>query len=195
MDVDGPRALCRTYWEHQDLREILRSGIGSASIHLAVDLGCGFGRNCLVLGERAGLTVGLEREPALVRAARALVPAARFVEVASLTALPLRDDIADFTLVFTVFQHLPDEAARRAAAEADRITRARGHILLVEETDEALEAGSAAAPEAGYTRGRSTARYASWLAPRPLVLTRRRRIEPGYPRADVGAYMLFGPRP
>jgi SAM-dependent methyltransferase len=194
VDVDGPRALCRTYWEHRDLRELLAPIAGPAGVGTAVDLGCGFGRNCLLLGEVATLTVGLEREPGLIATARALVPGARFVHIGALDRLPLRDASADLTLVFTVFQHLTDAALAAAVTEAQRITRPAGHLLLVEETDETLEAGSASAPEHGYTRGRSVARYAALLAPRPVLATRARRIEPTYDRPDVGTYMLFGPR-
>ena len=193
VDADGPRALCRTYWEHRDLREVIGASLGRPRVGTAVDLGCGFGRNCLVLGEFAALTVGLEREPALVAQARALVPGARFVAIGSLARLPLRDRVADLTLVFTVFQHLPDAAVRDAVAEALRITKPDGVVVLVEETDETLEAGSAAEPEKGYTRGRSAARYAALFAPRRLVATRARRIEPTYARRDVGTYMVFGP--
>ncbi len=121
------------------------------------------------------------------------MPGARFVAIESLDRLPLRDASADLTLVFTVFQHLVEGLLTAAIAEAQRITRPSGYLLLVEETDEALEAGSASAPEHGYTRGRSVARYAELLAPRPLLVTRKRRIEPTYDRPDVGTYMLFGP--
>ena len=193
VDADAPRALCRTYWEHRDLREVIGAALGTTRVATAIDLGCGFGRNCLVLEEFASLTVGLERERALVAQARALVPGARFVAIGSLARLPVRDAAADLTLVFTLFQHLPDAAARDAIAEALRITKPEGFLVLVEETDEGLEAGSAAEPEKGYTRGRSTARYATLLAPRRLVATRARRIEPTYARPDVGSYMLFGP--
>src|SRR5262245_12750467 len=106
VDVDGPRALCRTYWEHRDLREMLSAAVGVSRVPAAIDLGCGFGRNCLVLGEPAARVVGLERERALIEAAAQLVPGASFVAIDSLARLPVRDAAADLTLVFTVFQHL-----------------------------------------------------------------------------------------
>jgi SAM-dependent methyltransferase len=192
VDVDGPAALCRTYWEHRDLRAMLEPVIGATRIGTAIDLGCGFGRNCLLLDEFATLTIGLERERGLLAIARALVPGAAFVSIGSLARLPVRDGAADLTLVFTVLQHLPDDALKSAVAEAQRITRPEGHILIVEETDEGLEAGSAAQPEHGYTRGRSASRYAQLFAPRPLLATRARRIEPTYARPNVGSYLLFG---
>jgi hypothetical protein len=72
-----------------------------------------------------------------------------------------------------------------------RIVRPAGYLLLCEETDAALEAGDRSAAHLGYTCGRSVTTYEAWLAPWKLVATRRRLIEPGYPRADVGTYMLF----
>jgi len=35
------------------------------------------------------------------------------------------------------------------------------------------------------------ATYEGWLAPWRLVATKPRTIEPDYPRANVGTYMLF----
>jgi hypothetical protein len=66
-----------------------------------------------------------------------------------------------------------------------------GHLLLCEETDDTLEAGDRANAHLGYTCGRPVATYEEWLTPWRLVATKRRTIEPDYPRADVGTYMLF----
>jgi hypothetical protein len=81
-------------------------------------------------------------------------------------------------------------------AEIRRIMRPDAHLLLCEETDPALEAGDRAHADRGYTCGRPVETYAAWLAPWTLMTTRRRTIEPDYPRPDVGTYMLFrGPGP
>lgn len=37
----------------------------------------------------------------------------------------------------------------------------------------------------------TTASYAEWMAPRRLVAHEPRRVEPTYPRHDVGTYMAF----
>ena len=74
-----------------------------------------------------------------------------------------------------------------------RVLAPGGHILVVEETDPALEAGDVAQAEAGYTRGRPWSWYSARFAPLQLIRMGPRVIEPGYPRADVGTFMLFGP--
>ena len=97
--------------------------------------------------------------------------------------------------MFTVLQHVPEPDVLRVIDELRRIVRPEGWLLLCEETDASLEAGDRTAAHLGYTRGRPVDRYAEWLAPWTLVATRARVIEPGYPRPDVGTYMLFaGPR-
>jgi SAM-dependent methyltransferase len=173
---------------------MLSAAVGPSRVPTAIDLGCGFGRNCLVLGEHAARVVGLERERDLIEAAARLVPGASFVAIESLARLPVRDAAADLTLVFTVLQHLTDGEVRHAIAEAQRVTKPDGFLLLVEETDATLEAGSAEEPEKGYTRGRSVEFYVELVRPRRLLATRKRRIEPTYDRPDVGTYMLFGSR-
>ena len=82
---------------------------------------------------------------------------------------------------------------REFALKADGSTRA---LTLATAGQAALErvlshAGDRSAAHLGYTCGRPVPVYEAWLAPWKLLSTRRRTIEPGYPRADVGTYMLF----
>src|SRR6476659_6852065 len=82
-------------------------------------------------------------------------------------------------------------AACDVVAEILRIMKPDGTLLLCEETDVTLEAGDRAHGELGYTCGRAPEVYGRWLAPWRLVAARPRVIEPGYPRPDVGTYLLF----
>jgi SAM-dependent methyltransferase len=154
-------------------------------------VGCGFGRLTPVLTEVAESVTGFEREPALVATARALQPSLTFHIIETLSALPAGAGAFDIGLVFTVLQHVPEPDVLRVIDELRRIVRPNGWLLLCEETDASLEAGDRTAAQLGYTRGRPIDRYAEWLAPWTLVATRARVIEPGYPRPDVGTYMLF----
>ncbi len=191
VDVDGPRAMLRAYLEQRGVRELLASVRAPGRAASACDVGCGFGRLTPVLTEFAAHVVGFEREPGLLDTARLLQPSLEFRAVERLAALPAPDAAFEIGLVFTVLQHVPEPEVRDVVAELHRILRPDGCLLLCEETDRALEAGDRRRADLGYTCGRAVETYADWLAPWRLVATRPRVIEPGYPRPDVGSYMLF----
>jgi SAM-dependent methyltransferase len=193
VDVSGPPALLRNYLEQRDVREYVQRAQMTTPITRAYDIGCGFGRLTPVLCEFAPAVIGFEREASLLATARALLPSLEFVEVATLEALPAPDASAELVMTFTVLQHMPDAQAEAVIREIARVLAPRGHVLVVEETDPTLEAGDVAQAEAGYTRGRPSSWYEARFAPMPLIRMGPRVIEPGYPRADVGSYMLFGP--
>lgn len=191
VDVTGPSALLRNYLEQRDVRGYLQQAARRTAIRRAFDVGCGFGRLTPVLTECADDVTGFEREVALVETARRLLPKLHFERVATLERLPADDVSAQFVLTFTVLQHMADAHAAAVLAEIRRVLAPGGHLLLVEETDGTLEAGDAARADLGYTRGRPVAWYAEQLQPSTLLATSPRVIEPGYPRPDVGTYMLF----
>jgi SAM-dependent methyltransferase len=195
VDVDGPKAMLRSYLEQRDVRVLLSTVCRPSTTAAACDIGCGFGRLTPVLTEFAGSVVAFEREPGLVQIVRALQPRVDVRHIESLSTLRADTAAFDITLVFTVLQHVPEPAVRTAIAELQRVSRLDGVVLLCEETDITLEAGDPGQPELGYTCGRAVDTYAGWMAPWELLTTRPREIEPGYPRADVGTYMVFaGPR-
>ena len=191
VDVDGPRAMLRAYLEQRDVREFCASVILTARIPAACDVGCGFGRLTPVLTEFAERVVGFEREQGLLTIAQSLQPSIEFRPIDTLTRLHADDNAFAFGLVFTVLQHVPEPEVQSVIDELRRVVAPNGHLLLCEETDPALEAGDRANAHLGYTCGRPVTTYESWLAPWRLVATKPRTIEPDYPRADVGTYMLF----
>jgi SAM-dependent methyltransferase len=191
VDVDGPRAMLRAYLEQRDVRELTAKASAAAPISAACDVGCGFGRVTPVLTEFADRVIGFEREPDLLRVARALQPSVEFRSIDTLSRLPADDGSFTFGLVFTVLQHVPEPEVLAVIDELRRIVTPQGHLLLCEETDATLEAGDRSQAHLGYTCGRPVTTYQSWLAPWKLVATKRRAIEPDYPRPDVGTYMLF----
>ena len=191
VDVDGPRAMLRTYLEQRDVRELCASVGSPLPLASACDIGCGFGRLTPVLTEFAERVVGFERETALLSVAQSLQPSIDFRPIESLRRLPADRASFNLGLVFTVLQHVPEPELRAVIDELRRIVRPDGHLLLCEETDATLEAGDRKEAHLGYTCGRLVTTYETWLAPWKLVATRRRSIEPDYPRPDVGTYMLF----
>jgi SAM-dependent methyltransferase len=190
VDVDGPRAMLRAYLEQRDVRGLLAAR-HRARVPAACDIGCGFGRLTPLLGEFADTVVGFEREPGLVATARALMPGIEVRAIDRLSSLPAPDRSFDIGLVFTVLQHVPEPAVRDVIAEIVRILKPDGTLLLCEETDVTLEAGDRAHGELGYTCGRAPEIYSRWLSPWRFVAAKPRVIEPGYPRPDVGSYLLF----
>jgi SAM-dependent methyltransferase len=129
-----------------------------------------------------------------VEEASALLPAIRFVQVDALTTLPVHSVAVDLVLTFTVLQHLVDSVAQATANEIVRVLRPGGHLLICEETDPLHRDGAVDDPNGICTIGRPVAVYQQLFRSLDLVTTRPRRIEPTYPRADVGTYMLFRTR-
>jgi SAM-dependent methyltransferase len=191
VDVDGPRAMLRAYLEQRDVRALCAGVSTRERIVSACDVGCGFGRLTPVLTEFAERVVGFEREPGLLAIARRLQPTIEFRSIDSLRSLPADTASFDLALVFTVLQHVPEPEVRAVIDELRRVVRPNGYLLLCEETDGTLEAGDREQAHRGYTCGRPVATYQAWLAPWTLVASRRRSIEPDYPRPDVGTYMAF----
>jgi SAM-dependent methyltransferase len=191
VDVDGPRAILRAYLEQRDVRELFASVTTGTRFASACDVGCGFGRLTPVLTECAERVVGFERESGLLNIARSLQPSIEFRPIEGLLHIPADRASFNLGLVFTVLQHVPVPEVRAVIDELRRIVRPDGYLLLCEETDPALEAGDREHAHLGYTCGRPVKTYEAWLAPWKLVSRRRRTIEPGYPRPDVGTYMLF----
>ncbi len=131
------------------------------------------------------------RAPGGMTLLQSLQPSIEFRAVQTLSSLPADDASFAFALVFTVLQHIPEPDVHTVIAELQRLLAPGGHLLLCEETDATLEAGDRGNAQLGYTCGRPVSTYEAWLAPWRLVATKRRMIEPDYPRADVGTYMLF----
>jgi len=188
-DTIGPGANLRNYLEQRDVRRCLEAARKLRPITRAFDVGCGYGRLTMVLMEVAGAVAGFEREASFVDEARRLLPGAAFHHVETLERLPAAAGSCDFAMTFTVLQHMRDPEARAVLEEVKRVAQG-GIVLLTEETDLALADGITDGGT-GVTVGRSEDTYAAWMAPFTEVLRFRRQIEPGYPRSNVGSYMMF----
>jgi SAM-dependent methyltransferase len=120
-DLDG------TYWWFVGRRAIV-SQILSHFVKrtgTVVDIGCGSGRNLMVLRTYADRVMGLDRSTAALQlaAARGLA-----VARADAQALPFGNGSADLLTAFDVLEHLDDDM--RALAEFHRVLRPGGLILL-----------------------------------------------------------------
>jgi SAM-dependent methyltransferase len=96
------------------------------------DVGTGIGHYPMLLARRTGRTYGIESDPTLLeearrRAGEAHQPNIRIVE-GSPTALPLRDDAVDIVLSGMIE---PDDASLPAIAEALRVLRPAGRLVVI----------------------------------------------------------------
>jgi SAM-dependent methyltransferase len=189
--VDPAVHTVRTYVEHADLRKALERARKEVGIEDAGDIGAGYGRMSLVLGEYARHVVPFERESSLVETGRRLLPDADWRQVESLDRLPADDGCLDLVLTFTVIQHMTNEFAEKVLAEARRVVRKPGVVLLCEESDPEHRWGPVGDTTSIFTIGRSVEQYQELMKPFELADAFPRRMEPGYPREVVGHYMLF----
>jgi SAM-dependent methyltransferase len=191
VDVRDAAFAARTYLEHRDLRDLLKGAVGDRTLPSACEVGAGFGRMTVVLTEFFDEVVGFEREGHFVSEAASLLPAIRFKQVDALDHLPAANASFDGVLTFTVLQHLTDSVAAGTASEIARILKPGGHLVICEETDSGHRAGDIDDPTGTCTIGRTLEQYQRLFPGFTLLTTRPRRIEPTYPRPDVGTFMVF----
>jgi SAM-dependent methyltransferase len=97
---------------------------------LALDVGCGNGRNVPLLFGRFRRVVGVDFAQALLAIARTEHPEASFV-CGDGTRLPITAGVADAALCVAVLHHLPSTEGRAALlAELDRVLTSGGRALL-----------------------------------------------------------------
>lgn len=94
-----------------------------------LDAGCGTGRISRYVAERGCRTEGVDLSPGMVALARREQPGQPFA-VASLTALPYPDDRFAGVLLWYSIIHTPPAGQARIFAEAARVLRPGGHLLV-----------------------------------------------------------------
>jgi len=97
----------------------------------ALDVGCGTGIYTAWLAEQGLEVTGLDRDPAMLAAARAEVPQGRLVE-GDATALPFAADAFDLALAVTLFCFLDSQQRLAAARELVRVVRPGGRVVVGE---------------------------------------------------------------
>lgn len=90
-----------------------------------------------------------------------------------------------------MLQHLIDRVTVAAVREISRIVKPGGFAIICEETDASHRAGSFDDPNGTCTIGRPVEAYQAMFNDFVLEATQPRRIEPTYPRPDVGTFMVF----
>lgn len=110
---------------------VLKSVLPSLAGIRILDVGCGSGGLARLLVEEGAEVTGVDPNPQALTAARTRVPAARFEE-ASAEALPFEDAAFDVVLVVNALHHVPLDAMDRAVAEAARVARPGGWLIVLE---------------------------------------------------------------
>lgn len=110
---------------------VIKSVIPSLAGIRILDVGCGSGGLARLLAEEGAEVTGIDPNPQALTAARTLAPAARF-EAASAEALPFEDAAFDVVLVVNALHHVPLHAMDRALAEAGRVARPGGWLIVLE---------------------------------------------------------------
>jgi ubiquinone/menaquinone biosynthesis C-methylase UbiE/DNA-binding transcriptional ArsR family regulator len=106
----------------------------SANCDLFVDIGTGTGRMIELLGERAKRAIGIDRNPEMLRLARAKLSDTAMdnweLLQGDINALPLEGNSADWVIFHQVLHY--SQSPESALAEAARILRAGGKLLIVD---------------------------------------------------------------
>lgn len=125
--IDSEQALEETYWWFIGRRAILDRVLRRFVRHtrLAVDVGCGSGRNLLMLQPYSDSLIGFDRSPEALKFARARgFP----IACADGQSIPLADSSATLLCALDVLEHLDDDMV--ALSEFHRVLQRRGLLLL-----------------------------------------------------------------
>ena len=99
-------------------------------VEVALDVGCGNGRNAAVLVDHADAVVGVDASGALLSIARDRVTQAAVLQ-GDAPRLPLRDDVAGLALYIATVHHLADRSLRcRSLDELARVLAPGGEALV-----------------------------------------------------------------
>lgn len=141
-----------------------------------VDLGCGAGETAARMAPLVGRVLAIDREPAMIAAAKRRLRGFRNAEVRAgdLADLPLRPGEADAAILSLVLHHLDDPAA--AVAAASRILRRGGVLLVVDMVEHDRE--SLAAAMGHRHLGFAEREVTRWARPAGLAPPTIRRLRP-----------------
>jgi len=114
-----------------------------------LDAGCGTGRMSRYLADRGCDVEGVDLSPGMVEQARLTHPDLNF-DVAPLTALPRADDTFDGVMLWYSTIHTPPEGQPAIYAEAVRVLKPGGHLLVGFQSGEGIRDVSAAYAKFGH---------------------------------------------
>ena len=124
-EIAKSAALEERHWWYAERRALVRRTVGHWPAGRALDMGCGGGGNTAVLRDLGWSVTGLEYSPTGAAAA-----ASRGLDVVrgDATRLPFPDASFDLVMSTDVWEHIEDD--RLVAAEAARVLRPGGRLLV-----------------------------------------------------------------
>lgn len=125
--INFEKGLEENYWWFIGRRAIIERVLRRfvPRTRLAVDMGCGSGRNMQLVSQYTDRVMGFDRSPA----ALALAAARRFpIGYADGQSIPLADSSVELLCAFDVLEHLDDDM--RALSEFQRVLQPKGFLLL-----------------------------------------------------------------
>jgi len=125
--INTENGLEESYWWFVGRRAIIERILRrfATHTHLALDVGCGSGRNMLLLSPYTDFVMGLDRSPAALK----LAGARGFpIACADGQSIPVANRSVNLLSAFDVLEHLDDDM--RALAEFHRVLKPGGFLLL-----------------------------------------------------------------
>ena len=113
------------------LPTIIRTFLPAVSGLRILDIGCGSGALAATLQAEGADVTGIDPNPAAIEAARNQAPTATFHQGTAET-LPFQDEAFDAAIIVNALHHVPVDDMDRALAQARRVIRTAGVIVVIE---------------------------------------------------------------
>lgn len=126
-----PSAVLSAAFATGDTGTIISEALAMEGATTVVDIGCGSGALAGSLVGKGFAVTGVDPGAAAIDKAREAVPEARF-ELAGAEALPFDADAFGGAVFLNSLHHVPVSQMARALAEAARVTRPGGPVLVIE---------------------------------------------------------------
>lgn len=136
------------FFSEKHSKDIASRLMEAAKPRSVIDIGCGTGP---LVAEfvRLGVTAtGIDSSPGALEAARRRAPMATF-HLGSVVSIPLPDASMDAATLIETVEHLDDDILTGALAEARRVLRPGGSLLITTPNDEQLADSSHQCPDCG----------------------------------------------
>lgn len=114
-----------------DSLAFVRRHLGPLAGRRVLDIGCGKGGPAKTLGAEGALVTGVDPAGSALVEARAAAPDATF-QCCGAEALPFADETFDAAIFLNALHHVPVPQMRQALAEARRVTKRGGCVIVVE---------------------------------------------------------------
>ena len=136
------------FFSEKHAQDIASRLIDAAKPRTVVDIGCGTGPLVAELVRRGVTSTGVDSSPGVLEAARKRAPGASF-HLGSVAALPLADGSFDAATLIETVEHLDDATLAASLAEARRVLRPGGILLITTPNRERLEESFRQCPDCG----------------------------------------------